>query len=164
MNSPFKRVSPTVMSPSVAPPPGLWNARPFEGVTPPIAVLIVDDDSAGAEALAAALATEGFRTIVAVGGNAAFRTEPAWTPHVVTLDIEMPDRDGFAVASAMRSSNRFANVPIIAYTSLNEAEVIERGREAQIDAFCRKGHSVRSLLALIEHVAPSTVPGRGRAL
>ena len=69
MTSPFKRMSPTVMSPSVAAPPGLWNARPFAGVTPPIAVLIVDDDSAGAEALAAALATEGFRTIVAVGGT-----------------------------------------------------------------------------------------------
>ena len=70
----------------------------------------------------------------------------------------------FAVASAMRGSGRFANVPIIAYTSLDEAEVIERGREAQIDAFCRKGDSIRSLLALIEHVAPSTVRGRGSAL
>src|SRR5437763_17021506 len=92
----------THMSRTVAPPLGLWNARPFEGVTPPVAVLIVDDDSAGAEALAAALATEGFRTIVADGGYAAFRTQSAWAPHVIILDIEMPDSDGFAVASAMR--------------------------------------------------------------
>jgi len=149
----------THMSRTVAPPLGLWNARPFEGVTPPVAVLIVDDDSAGAEALAAALATEGFRTIVADGGYAAFRTQSAWAPHVIILDMEMPDSDGFAVASAMRGSGRFANVPIIAYTSLAEAEVIYRGREAQIDAFCRKGHSIRPLLALIEHLAPSILPG-----
>jgi DNA-binding response OmpR family regulator len=148
----------THMPPMVPAPPGLWNTRPFEGVTPPIALLIVDDDRAGAEALAAALATEGFRTIVADGGCAAFRTPPAWTPHVVILDMQMPDSDGFAVASAMRGSGRFANVPIIAYTSLNETEVIERGREAQIDAFCRKGHSIRALLALIDHLAPSTLP------
>jgi CheY-like chemotaxis protein len=87
-------------------------------------------------------------------GRAAFKTPLSTTPHVVILDIEMPVCDGFAVASAMRSSSRFANTPIIAYTSLAEADVEERGKQAQIDAFCRKGISIQPLLDLIEHVAP----------
>ncbi|MDR5763079.1 MULTISPECIES: response regulator [unclassified Caballeronia] len=127
-------------------------------------MLIVDDDSTGAEALAAVLVTEGFRAIVVDGGGVAFRMEPAWTPHVVILDIEMPHNDGFAVALAMRGSGRFATIPIIAYTSLDEAAVITRGKEAQIDAFCRKGYSLLALLALIEHVAPSMMPGQAKAL
>ncbi|MDR5740204.1 response regulator [Caballeronia sp. LZ016] len=132
----------------------IWNPRPFACVSPPVAVLIVDDDIAGAEALAAALATEGIRTIVADGGTSALVTPPAWTPHVVILDIEMPACDGFGVALAMRGSRRFANTPIIAYTSLDETDVIERGKEAEIDAFHRKGDPLRCLLRLIDHLAP----------
>ncbi|SAK75342.1 response regulator receiver protein [Caballeronia temeraria] len=134
--------------------PGLWIDRSFASVSPPVVVLIVDDDPAGAQALAAVLVIEGYRATVVAGGEAAFETPAAWTPHVVILDIEMPGCDGYAVASAMRGSSRFANTPIIAYTSLPEADVVDRGKQAQIDAFCRKGTSIRPLLDLIEHVAP----------
>ncbi|SAK94840.1 PAS/PAC sensor hybrid histidine kinase [Caballeronia catudaia] len=135
-------------------PPGLWTDRVFDHVLPPVAVLIVDDDTAGAQALATVLVIEGYRPTVVDGGQAAFKTPAASTPHVVVLDMEMPACDGYTVASAMRSSSQFANTPIIAYTSLPEEEVIARGKQARIDAFCRKGLSMRPLLDLIEHVAP----------
>jgi hypothetical protein len=61
--------------------PGLWTSRSFEHVTPPITILIVDDDSAGAEALSAALTIAGFRTEVAIGGYAALETAAGWTRH-----------------------------------------------------------------------------------
>jgi CheY-like chemotaxis protein len=138
--------------------PGLWTDRPFARVSPPVIVLIIDDDGDGAEALAAVLEMEGFRTVVAHGGPPAFEVAAAWTPHVVIVDIEMPDCDGFAVAAAMRGVGRFRNTPIIAFTSLAEADVIERGKDAQIDAFCRKGSPIRPLLKLIEHVAPVSGP------
>ena len=81
---------------------------------------------------------------VAESGHAALTTPQAWAPHVVILDIEMPVCDGFAVAEAVRGSRSFAAVPIIAFTSLDESEVIERGKEVQIDAYCRKGNSLHS--------------------
>jgi CheY-like chemotaxis protein len=102
--------------------------------------------------LAAALAIEGFRTAVADGGYSAFRTPPGWNPNIVILDLEMPGCDGFAVAEAMRESGRFSAIPIIAYTSLEEIDVIGRGKEVQIDAFCRKGNSLGSLLGLLAHM------------
>lgn len=134
--------------------PGLWATRQFKTVHPPVAVLIVDDEQLSAEALAAALIAYGFRIRIANGGLAALRTPQAWTPHVVVLDIEMPNCDGFMVAEAMRGSTRFAVVPIIAYTSLAEAEVIERGKSVEIDAFYQKGHALPGLFQMIEHVAP----------
>ncbi|WP_250481257.1 response regulator [Caballeronia zhejiangensis] len=132
----------------------MWSVRSFPSVTRPVAVLIVDDDRAGAEALAAVLALEGFRTTVIEGGPQALRTPPTLRPHIVVLDIEMPVCDGFAVATAIRKSACFAAVPIIGYSSLDEAEVVERGREAQIDGFCRKGNTLHCLFELIEFMAP----------
>ncbi len=137
---------------------GLWTTRQFDPVHPPVAVLIVDDEKAVADALAAALTAYGFRIYVADSGVAALRTPRAWAPHVVVLDIEMPTCDGFTVAEAMRGSDRFAVVPIIAHTSLAEAEVIERGKSADIDAFYRKGDALPGLFKLIEHLAPSAAP------
>jgi CheY-like chemotaxis protein len=75
--------------------PGIWSSRSFEQVNPPVAVLIVDEERATADALAAALAVDGFRTSVAESGYAALTTPQAWTPHVVILDIEMPFVMGF---------------------------------------------------------------------
>jgi CheY-like chemotaxis protein len=137
--------------------PGLWATRQFEAVHPPVAVLIVDDEASIAEALAAALTAYGFCTRIANGGVAALRSPRAWTPHVVVLDIEMPTCDGFTVAKVMRDSTRFAVVPIIAHTSLAEAEVIERGKSVDIDAFYRKGDALPGLFHMIEYLAPSIV-------
>jgi CheY-like chemotaxis protein len=55
------------------------------------------------------------------------------------LDIEMRSCGGIATAAFMRGYGRYANTPIIAYTSLDESEVITRGKEVQIDASWRKG-------------------------
>ncbi|MDR5784394.1 response regulator [Caballeronia sp. LZ065] len=134
--------------------PGLWTDRLFDRVLPPVVLLIVDDDMASAQALAAVLVIEGFRATIVESGPAAFEMPVETTPHVVILDMEMPVCDGFAVASSMRGSSRFARTPIIAYTSLAEADVEERGRQARIDAFCRKGMSIQPLLDLIGLVAP----------
>jgi DNA-binding response OmpR family regulator len=138
-------------------PPGLWATRSFAAVDSPIAVLIVDDDDALLVALSAALAAYGFLALTAVDGAAAFRTPQAWLLHVVVLDIEMGDCDGFSVAEAMRGSTRFATVPIIAHTSLAETDVIERGKAVEIDAYCRKGASLKGLLKMIKHLAPARV-------
>lgn len=134
--------------------PGLWATRDFDAVMPPVAVLVVDDDAAMADALAAAFLAYGCRALVAAGGSAAFAIPESWVPHVVILDIEMPDCDGFSVAKAMRGSTRFATVPIIAHSSLAEAEVVERGIEVEIDAFYRKGEPLHGLFRMIEHLAP----------
>lgn len=136
----------------------LWTTRAFQVVRPPVTALIVDDDAALAEALAQALAAAGLDATTALGGVAAIRATQHWTPHIVVLDIQMPGCDGFQVARAFRTSPSLAVVPIIAHTSLAEREIIERGKAAGIDAYCRKGNSPRSLLRLIAHLTPTTAP------
>jgi CheY-like chemotaxis protein len=137
----------------------LWTTRSFDFVEPPILALVVDDDSALAEALAQVLIAGGLRPTTVLGGAAALRATQHWTPHIVVLDIQMPSCDGFQVAQAFRTSPRLALVPIIAYTSLTEREIIERGKAAGIDAYCRKGSSPHALLRLISQLAPTSPAG-----
>ncbi len=135
--------------------PGLWASRSFDAVDPPVAVLVIDDDEALGTALAAALDAYGCRAYLVEDGMAAFQIPQAWTQHVIVLDIEMADCDGFTVAEAMRGTTRFSKVPIVAHTSLPEDEVIDKGKAVEIDAFYRKGAPLPGLFRMIEHLAPS---------
>ncbi|WP_250517735.1 response regulator [Caballeronia sp. INDeC2] len=86
-------------------------------------VLIVDDNASGALALAAYLALEGIQCRTAFGGREAILIGTAWTPHVILMDISMPECNGFDAARALRQGPRTGNIAIVARTALDESEV-----------------------------------------
>lgn len=133
--------------------PPLWTTRVFSPVTPPVCVLIVEDDYDLAYALQAVLETEGFeaRTADSTGCLTLIRR---WIPHIVIADIEMPLLNGFEVARAMRQVAHMRLVPIIAHTSLAEEDVAKEGVAAGMDAYCSKSDGPTMLLALLGRVAP----------
>ena len=122
---------------------------------PPIDILLVDDDPRNLAALEAILSDRGYRLLRAEDADRALRMLLDHDVAAIVLDIQMPSCDGFQVARAFRTSPRLGLVPIIAHTSLAEREIIERGKAAGIDAYCRKGDSPRVLLRLIAHLAPT---------
>lgn len=133
--------------------PPLWTTRVFSSVNPPVCVLIIDDDHDLADALLAVLEAEGFeaRTADCPG---CLRLIGIWIPDIVVVDIEMPIRNGFEVARAIRQVAHMRLVPIIAHTSLAEEDVVREGLAAGMDAYCSKSDGPTMLLALLRRVAP----------
>ena len=78
-------------------------------------VLIVDDVPAMAEQYAYDLRRlAGFDTRVALGGDEALELVATESVDCMILDLEMPERDGFAVLRALKE--RGVDVPVIVYT------------------------------------------------
>lgn len=75
--------------------------------------LVVDDNSIGADALAAYLEMSNHKVTAVYGGAAAIAAS-VWKPDVVLLDISMPRIDGCAVARALGSNLRTAASVILA--------------------------------------------------
>jgi len=57
---------------------------------------------------------------------------------LLITDVEMPGMDGFELTRKVRASEKFANIPIIALTSLTEKAFINKGFEAGVDFYENK--------------------------
>ncbi|HZP86583.1 MAG TPA: response regulator [Burkholderiales bacterium] len=96
-------------------------------------ILVVDDDSASADALAYALQCYGYATDIADDGQAALDKCSEVDPAAVVLDIKMPHMSGFEVTRRLRAMPQFSQLPIIAVTGHARAEVRSFARQAGID-------------------------------
>ncbi|MBX9776632.1 MAG: chemotaxis protein CheW, partial [Xanthobacteraceae bacterium] len=72
---------------------------------------------------------------------------------VVVTDIEMPGKDGFELASAIRANPRTASLPVIGLSSLVSAEAIERGRQVGLHDYVAKFDRQGLIAALKEQTA-----------
>lgn len=89
--------------------------RTPSGETP--TVLIVDDDSQVRDIIAPMLERGGCRTIAAAGGQEGIRLAREHLPHLLVLDLLMPDVTGFDVVAALRDDVRTRGIPIIILTA-----------------------------------------------
>ncbi len=85
-------------------------------------VLVVDDDEAVCEVMRVFLAKEGFDVITAKNGRDALEIARKLNPSVITLDVIMPDPDGWDVLTALKADEALANIPVIMLTMLDEAQ------------------------------------------
>jgi signal transduction histidine kinase/CheY-like chemotaxis protein len=99
---------------------------PVVEVSPPVAsdavvnVLLVDDRRENLHALEAILEGQGYRTITAGSGQEALHAALQFELSLVLLDIEMPDMNGFEIASHLKRVKRTKSIPIIFITAHGE--------------------------------------------
>ncbi|HEV2689166.1 MAG TPA: CHASE3 domain-containing protein, partial [Bryobacteraceae bacterium] len=76
-------------------------------------VLVIDDDPSMRDLLARMLSGEGFEVKSADGGEEALRLARQWKPTAITLDVLMPQVDGWAVLRELKADPQLADVPVI---------------------------------------------------
>lgn len=126
-----------------------WSARRIARKEPSLRVLVVDDYPLAAEALSTYLSSEGIDSRAVFGGLQAVATSKTWLPHVIVMDISMPDYTGFDAARALRCDCLTSGIVIIAFSALDEVEVRRHLSDSEFDAYCQKGLPPTRLLALI---------------
>jgi DNA-binding response OmpR family regulator len=112
-------------------------------------ILVVEDEHHIADGLRFNLEAEGHDVTVATDGEQALARviDDRQMFDVVVLDVMLPGRDGFAVASALRSAGQY--VPILMLTARNRPEDVLRGFEAGADDYLPKPFELAILIARI---------------
>jgi GAF domain-containing protein/DNA-binding response OmpR family regulator len=93
--------------PDVEPP------RPLEPGAQERLILVVDDDATVRELVQRHLERSGFGVVTAGGGQEGLRLVRELRPAAVTLDIMMPDLDGWTVLAAIKGDPELASIPIV---------------------------------------------------
>src|SRR6266508_4249107 len=83
-------------------------------------VLVIDDDATARELIADHLKAEGFSVATAAGGVEGLKLAKDLRPTAITLDVMMPDLDGWSVLAALRQDPELAEIPVIMITIVDE--------------------------------------------
>jgi two-component system, OmpR family, response regulator len=117
-------------------------------------VLVVDDEPNILEVVTMALRFQGFDVETAATGREALAAVSSFKPHLMVLDVMLPDMEGFDVASRLGAQR--SGVPIIFLTARDATEDKIRGLSGGGDDYMTKPFSLEELVARIRTILRRT--------
>src|SRR6476661_8585130 len=117
-------------------------------------VLVVDDEENIADVIAMALRFQGFTVETAGTGRDALAAVTSFRPHLMVLDVMLPDMEGFDVAARLGAQR--TGVPIIFLTARDSTEDKIRGLSGGGDDYMTKPFSLEELVARIRTILRRT--------
>ena len=85
-------------------------------------VLVIDDDATVRSLMRRYLSREGFEVVTADGGREGLEFARDLHPSVITLDVFMPDMDGWSVLQAIKQDAELSRIPVIMMTISDEKQ------------------------------------------
>jgi len=134
--------------------------KPHDATTPAesagLRVLVVDDNRDAADSCAMLLELSGHRARTAYNGTQALQLGENLLPHVVLLDIGLPDLNGYEVARRIRATPWGAHLPLVAVTGWGKEEDRERAFAAGFDHHLTKPVAPEAVASLVTTLSQST--------
>jgi CheY-like chemotaxis protein len=91
-------------------------------------ILVIDDDPSVRDLMSRFLTKLNFRVVAAANGEEGLRLARQIRPLLITLDVVMPECDGWAVLNKLKSDSKLAEIPVIMVTVVdNEAMGLDLG-------------------------------------
>lgn len=118
----------TVLLPTEGGPVGIPRMRSDEGRSPSLMqplgrgqhALIIDDEATSREILRQILMREGFEVVTAESGRQGLALAREIKPSIITLDVLMPDLDGWSTLQALKRNSDLRDIPVIMVTIVDE--------------------------------------------
>ena len=108
-------------------------------------ILVVEDDFDISNMLRIYFTGQGFEVNVAPRGGDALALTRKSLPHLIVLDIMLPDMDGYAVCKELRTTTRTSHIPIIFLTQKDERSDKIAGLEMGADDYITKPFDIEEL-------------------
>ncbi len=103
-----------------------------------ITVLMIEDNEQNRYLATFLLEAQGFAVVSAVDGPQGILLAAEKPYDLILLDIQLPSRDGYAVAAALRKNPLTRSIPIIAVTSYAMAGDREKALASGCDGYLEK--------------------------
>lgn len=110
-----------------------------------VRVLVVDDDALVRKAVRLTCESEGYSVLEAERGADALGQVERGRPHIVLLDLMMPDRSGFEICRELRHAGH--RMPVVILSAKTDEIDVVLGLEMGADDYISKPFRPRELLA-----------------
>ncbi|MGQ0602591.1 MAG: response regulator transcription factor [Anaerolineales bacterium] len=127
-------------------------------MTPPVDVLVIEDDEIVSRTIERSLRGHEFQITVANSGVQGLQSARRRTPGLVLLDVIMPGMDGYTVCREMRADPVLTEVPILFLTAKAKDEDKIAGFRAGGDDYLTKPFNVDELLLRVRAILRRTRP------
>ncbi len=108
-------------------------------------LLVVEDDFDISNMLKIYFTSLGYDVDIAARGADALEKTHQVLPHLIVLDIMLPDIDGYEVCRNLRSSTRTSHIPVIFLTQKDERSDKLQGLELGADDYITKPFDIEEL-------------------
>ncbi|HEY9619727.1 MAG TPA: PAS domain-containing protein [Crinalium sp.] len=115
-------------------------------------VLVIDDDPTVRELVARQLSKEGFQIEQAATGDEGLELARQLRPDAITLDVLLPNMDGWSVLSALKADPELADIPVVVMTIVDDKN---RGFALGASDYLTKPVDYKRLANLLRDYRPS---------
>lgn len=114
-------------------------------------ILVVEDDQDISNMLQLYFNGQGYEVEVAPRGEVALEKTRTNLPHLIVLDIMLPDIDGYEVCRRLRTNMRTSHIPIIFLTQKDERSDKLQGLELGADDYITKPFDIEELKLRVQN-------------
>lgn len=126
---------------------------------PSAKVLVIDDSALALELVKSALEAEGMDVSCASDVASFEAARAASPPDVILVDVQMPEVFGDDLAALVRGGYG-VTVPILLFSSLDDAELEQRARDAGVTGYVSKRAGMPALVARVKEVVQTSRSSR----
>lgn len=124
-------------------------------------ILIIEDNEQNRYLFTLLLQSKGYEVLEATDGRAGMQMAREFRPDLILLDIQLPDVDGYQVATSLREHDELCRIPIIAVTSYAMVGDREKTLDAGCTGYIEKPINPKTFLKEVEHyLAPAAKQGK----
>lgn len=120
---------------------------------------MIDDDSLTCRTVARLIRAEGHVAHCVYNAADALRSLANHLPHLLVLDVMLPDQTGLELLRKLRADPRTSALPVILYTAVRDDKVRAEATALGVPDFVVKGGGWKELLPhILKHVRASSSP------
>lgn len=115
-------------------------------------ILIVDDEPNIVMSLEYAFKKKDFGVFIARDGTEALEIAEKERPHIILLDIMMPQMDGYETLKRIKGNEVLAHTKVVFLSAKSKEKDIEKGMKLGADGYMTKPFSIKKIVSDVEEM------------
>ncbi len=119
-------------------------------------ILVVEDHPTNLKISVEILKMDGWQVHQAATGEEAIEILDTIVPHIVLLDIGLPDIDGFEIFKMIRQNEAFKAVKVVSFTGMGNPHYREEVQSYSFDGYISKPMDITQFLKTLNDLLPGS--------